>query len=80
VFFVLMLIPGVDEHIIQIHQDKLANERAEDVIHESLKGGRCVAQAKREDFELVLTKLCAKSSLVLISILDLHLVITRVQV
>jgi hypothetical protein len=54
---------AVDEYIIEENQHELAEERPQDVIHESLECRRSVAQPERHDQELVEAVVSAERSL-----------------
>ena len=47
VSFVLSLSAAEYEYIVQIYSDELIEDRAKHVVHQPLKGTRCVHQAKR---------------------------------
>jgi len=44
------------QDVIQVHKHKFANVRPKDVIHHSLKGCRCVSQAKAQHLEFIMPK------------------------
>jgi hypothetical protein len=66
---------GVDEDIIHVDQNKLANSVSKELIHSTLESGRGVAQPKRHDKPFIVTNGSGKSCLGNISRLDLDLMI-----
>ncbi len=53
-----MLFRRLAEHqdVVQVHKHKLANARPKDVMRHSLKGCRCISQAKAQHLEFTMPK------------------------
>ena len=65
-----------DEEVVHVyHQPSFCDHVLEGVIHESLEGGRGIAQAKEHDHGFKETFMSDESSLPLISFLDANIVI-----
>ena len=58
---VFLLILTVDEDVINIDNDEFVQIWSEDVLNQSLKGGRSIGEAKGHDFELVMSIVCSES-------------------
>jgi hypothetical protein len=50
VFLMFGQIVGVDEDIVEVHDDAYIKHISEDVIHKTLKDRRTIGQAERHDF------------------------------
>jgi len=55
---------GFNNHVIDVHFDKLAHYMAEDFIHQSLISCFCVFQAERHDLVKIVGVVCDEGSLV----------------
>jgi hypothetical protein len=49
-----------NEDFVKVYYDQVVEVGAENVVHGTLKGRRCVGEAKGHDFELVVAVACAK--------------------
>jgi hypothetical protein len=54
---------GEDEDVVEEYHDEVIEVWPEHVLHGTLKGGRCVGEAERHDFELVVSVACPESCL-----------------
>lgn len=70
----------VDENFVKKHQNKFAQKWAKYVIHESLKCGGSIGEAKRHYKELVVARVSAKGSFMDISSRHADLVISRFEI
>jgi hypothetical protein len=58
----------------------MKEERMKDMIHETLKSGRCITQAKGHDQELIVTLMSAKGSFGNIFLFHTYLVVARMKI
>ena len=55
--------PTENQDIVQVHCNKSPDIVREDLVHQPLKAGRCIAQPKRHDEEFKLAAVSTKSCL-----------------
>lgn len=65
----------VNEYIIQEDQNKFSQKWLQHLVHNALKGGRCIGEAKGHHLELVISLMGLESSFVLIFWMHSHLVV-----
>ena len=71
---------GIDEDIIEIHDDKTIKPIIEECVHCSLKGYRGVGETERHNNELVCTIARCKRCIVFIAEIDGDLMVSTIQV
>ena len=71
---------AVDKNVIKKHQYELAQIRLEDTIHEGLKGGRGIGEAKRHYHELIMPLVSPEGGFMLISFPHPDLMIAGCQI
>ncbi len=76
----LINVFAVYEYVVHVHDNKLAKEWLEDVVHGSLKSCGCVGQAKGQHHELIQPKRRAESSFGYIRFGNADLVVATLQI
>ncbi|CAA0834321.1 Unknown protein, partial [Striga hermonthica] len=77
---VLIDVPGIDQNVVDEHNDELVLERMKDPIHKVHENGRGIVESERNDYKLIVAITGTKSSLRNIRLPDLQLMIARTQV
>jgi hypothetical protein len=74
-----MCLPGfyIDGNIVKENQEKMMEERMEDMIHETLKSRRSITEAKWHKQEVIVTLMCSECSLGNALFLHTNMVIVR---
>jgi hypothetical protein len=67
----------IDYDIIKEKKDKMTKERVEDMIHETLKSGRCITQIEGHDQEIIMALMILKSSFGNIDLFHMYLVVYK---
>ena len=62
------------------HKDEPTQEWPKDIVHQDLKGGRCIDEAKRHHQELKVAVMCVKCHLFYVLWVHAHLVMARAEV
>ena len=73
-------ILGVNEDVVQIHNDEFSKKLLKDVVHEILEDGRGVGKSKGNNVVLVGSELGAKSGFPLVTLSNSHKVVRIRQV
>ncbi|GBG77927.1 hypothetical protein CBR_g25858 [Chara braunii] len=69
-----------NQNVIKIHNHKPTNLLAEDLVHKTLKGGRCVRETEGHYGEFVKPVSGLERSLVLVRMIDFNLVVPRLEI
>jgi hypothetical protein len=71
---------SIDEDIIKENQDKMMENRAEDMVHEALEGGGGVTQTKGHDQKIIVALMSVKGSLGNVGLFHTYLVIAQAKI
>jgi hypothetical protein len=70
---------AIDEDIIKENQNKMMEERTEDMIHETLKSGGSITEAEWHNQELIVTLMSSKCSVGNVFLFHTNLVVARAE-
>jgi hypothetical protein len=71
---------SIDENIIKENQDKMAEERIEDMIHETLKSGGRIIEVEWNNQELIVILMSYECSLGNVLFFHTKLVVSRAEI
>jgi hypothetical protein len=80
VFAVFLVILAKNEDVVNVHDDRLVEEGAENILNQGLKGGRGIRETKGHHLVLVVPVSRAESGLVDVIFVDANLVVSPPEV
>jgi hypothetical protein len=78
--FVLFWILGKDQYIIQVANNKIVQEFAENIVHQILEDGWGINKSKRHDVVFKMPIPCFECNLPFITFFDVHQVISSSKI